>query len=454
MDGTASDSNPNVLLVHSHDLGRYLSCYGRDVETPHVEQLAEDGVLFENHYVTAPQCSPSRGSLLTGLHPHVNGLMGLAHGDWHIRDDVTALPAYLKQAGYETHLFGLQHVTDDPQGIGFEYVHSEGNLLPAASPEIHEVNRARDVAETFEVFLEKESYHEPFFASVGVFELHRIEVNDHFGFDDGRYDPPDPDEVTVPPSLPDREGIREDVAELEGMLTALDDAIGMITDALASTGLDETTLVLFTTEHGIAFPRAKGCCYDPGIEAALLARLPGTIDGGTRYDELLSNVDVLPTILDLVDGIEPDDIAGRSFLPLVTDGQYLPRERIFAEMTWHDRYNPVRAVRTHDYKYIRNFWHLPSVYLSNDIFVSRSGREVREQYHADHRTYEELYDLTEDPHEQTNVADDEAYEAVRAELEEKLLAWMRDTDDPLLDGPVPPTDYDHIQPWIDATRDE
>lgn len=449
MHDTENYSNPNILLVHSHDLGRYLSCYGRDVETPNADQLAEEGVLFENHYVTAPQCSPSRGSLLTGLSPHVNGLMGLAHGDWQIRDDVTVLPEYLTQAGYETHLFGLQHVTDDPGSIGFEYVHSEGNLLPASSPAIHEVNRAQDVAETFEVFLEKESYHEPFFASVGVFELHRIEVNDHFGFDDGLYDPPDPAEVTVPPYLPDREGIRKDLAEMEGMLTALDDAIGRITDVLDSTGLAENTLVIFTTEHGIAFPRAKGCCYDPGIEAALLMRLPGTIDGGDRYDELLSNVDVLPTILGLVDGVEPDDIAGRSFLPLVTDQQYLPRECIFTEMTWHDRYNPVRAVRTTEYKYLRNFWHLPAVYLSNDIFVSESGREVREQYHADHRTYEELYDLRNDPNEQQNLADDEEYEAVRAELEEMLRAWMHRTDDPLLDGPVPPADYEHIMPWQD-----
>ncbi len=442
-----AQTDPNVILVHCHDLGQYLSCYGRDVETPEIDAVADAGVLFENHYATAPQCSPSRGSLLTGQHPHVNGLMGLAHADWEIDDQVTALPEYLNQAGYETHMFGLQHVTDDPRGIGYEYVHSEGNLIPSSSPEIHEVNRARDVADTFEVFLEKDSYREPFFASVGVFELHRIEVNDRFGFDDGRYETPAPEAVSPLPYLPDREGIRSDLAEMEGMLTALDDAVGQIVAAIEEEGIAENSLVIFTTEHGIAFPRAKGSCYDPGIEAVLLMLLPGRIDGGERYEELVSNVDILPTVLDLVSGAEPDEIDGRSFLPLVTDQEYLPREHVFAGMTWHDRYNPIRAIRAPEYKYIRSFWHLPSVFLSNDVFVSKAGREVREKFHADHRPDEELYDLGEDPTEQTNLAGEEEYEAVRTELEDRLIAWMQRTEDPLLDGPVPPSDYEELTPW-------
>ncbi len=441
------DTSPNILLVHSHDLGRYLGCYDHDVETPNIDALADDGVLFENHFVTAPQCSPSRGSLLSGLFPHTNGLMGLAHGSWSLRDEVTVLPEYLNTAGYETHMFGLQHVTDDPRKIGYEYVHSEGNLIPASSPEIHEVNRARDVAETFELFLQKDSYHEPFFASVGVFELHRIEANGRFGFDDGQYEIPEPVDVTPLPYLPDTEGIREDIAEMEGMLGALDEAVGQIIETLDDTGLRENTLVILTTEHGIAFPRAKGCCYDPGIEGALIMHLPDVADGGERYDELLSNVDMVPTVLDLVDGVEPDDIAGRSFLPLLTEKEYIPRNRVFAEMTWHDRYNPMRAVRTDQYKYIRNFWHLPAVYLSNDVFVSKSGRAVREEYQSEHRAYEELYDLNEDPLEQTNLAGETEYEAVRAELEAELVQWMQTTDDPLLDGPVPPGDYDELIPW-------
>ena len=451
-------ASPNVVLVHCHDLGNRLGCYGRDVQTPNIDALAADGALFENHFVTAPQCSPSRASLLTGLYPHTNGMMGLAHGAWELNEDATTLPECLAAAGYETHLFGLQHVTDDPTDIGIEYVHSEGNLLPASSPEIHEVNRAHDVTDTVEAFLTKDSYQEPFFATIGFFELHRIEVNDQFGFNDGEYETGDPEAVAVPPYLPDCDGIRDDLAELEGMLTALDEAMGRLTGALDEAGLAEETILVFTTEHGIAFPRAKGCCYDPGIEATLLIRYPGVIDSDSRYDELVSNVDVLPTILDFVDDARPDDLGnvrpdsvdGRSFFPLLTDRKHVPREQVFAEMTWHDRYNPMRSIRTPEYKYIRNFWHLPSVYLSNDVFVSKAGRAIREEFHSGHRPYEELYDLTDDPHEQTNVVDEEEYSHVREELEHRLVSWMEQTNDPLLDGPVPPGDYDAIVPWGDA----
>jgi len=441
-----TERTPNVVLIHSHDLGRHIGCYGRSVETPCLESLATEGAVFENHFVTAPQCSPSRGSLHTGCYPHVNGLMGLAHHDWALNDDVAAMPQLLADAGYETHLFGLQHITDDPSDVGFQHDHTPWTVTPS-SPALLEASRARNVADLVETFLESGGYEEPFFASVGFFEAHRIEVDGVFRFDDGTYDTSDPEDVVCPPFIPDGPGVREDLAELEGMVAAIDAAVGRVVDALDDNGLHDDTLVLFTTEHGVAFPRAKGCCYDGGIEATLVARLPGVVDAGSRHDELLSNVDVLPTVLDIVDGGEPGDIDGRSFLPLMTDEEYLPREQVFAEQTWHDRYNPMRAVRTEQYKYIRNFWHLPRVTLTNDVFVSEAGREVREEYYSSNRPYEELYDLDSDPNEHVNLADDEAYEPVRAELEERLVAWMRRTDDPLLDGPVPPADMDVIEPW-------
>ncbi|SEW27373.1 sulfatase family protein [Halobacterium jilantaiense] len=441
-----TDERPNVVLVHSHDLGRHVGSYGRSVDTPNLDALAGEGAVFENHFVTAPQCSPSRGSLHTGCYPHVNGLMGLAHHHWELDDDVPAMPELLADAGYETHLFGLQHVTEDPRSVGFQHDHTTWRVKPSAAALLADT-RARTVADTVETFLEADAYAEPFFASVGFFEAHRIDVDGLFRFDDGSYDPPDPEDVDCPPFLPDGPGVREDLAELEGMVAAIDDAVGRIVDALDDSGLRDDTLVLFTTEHGIAFPRAKGSCYDGGIEAALVARLPGVVDAGRRYDELVSNVDVLPTVLDLVDVTHPGDVDGRSFLPLLTDQKYLPREQVFSELTWHGRYNPIRAVRTDQYKYVRNFWHLPTVTLTTDVFVSRAGREVREQYYSADRPYEELYDLESDPTESTNLAGEAAYESVRAELEERLVAWMRRTDDPLLDGPVPPADMETIEPW-------
>lgn len=438
-----TDARPNVLVIHSHDLGRRLGCYGRDVATPNLDRLAEEGVLFENHFATAPQCSPSRGSLWTGLHPHVNGMLGLEHTGWTVDDAVTTLPEHLAARGYETHVFGLQHVTNDPAAFGYTAVHSVDGLSTTIEPAYHERNRARTVADTVTEFL-REPPAEPFFASIGFFEAHRAEEGDRHGFDEHRYDCPDPGEVAGLPYLPDRPGIRRDLAAMNGMIRAVDDAVGHIDDALADAGLADETLVLFTTEHGIAFPRAKGSCYDPGIEAALLARYPGVFDGGVRYDGLVSNVDVLPTVLDLVADEIPADIAGRSLRPLGVDDTLDGRDHVFAEITWHDRYEPVRAVRTPRFKYIRTFWYRPPVYLPTDVFASRAGREVREEFHAGIRPHEELYDLEADPHERENLADVDAYSDVRSDLEERLVGWMRETTDPILEGPVPPADYERF----------
>ncbi|WP_254862325.1 sulfatase family protein [Halovivax gelatinilyticus] len=441
-------SKPNVLLIHCHDLGRYLGCYGVDIETPNIDDLAASGALFEKHFVTAPQCSPSRGSLMTGCYPHVNGLMGLAHGSWELNDSERILPQYLGEEGYETHLFGLQHISQDTDRLGYDHVHSEGNLYPGVSPAVHQANRARNVADVVTTFLEKRAFDAPFFASVGFFELHRVEEeNGRYGFESDHYDADDPDDVRPLSYLPDRRGIRQDLGEMHGMIYAVDDAIGTVRECLQSTGLDEGTLVIFTTEHGIAFPRAKGMCYNPGLEGALLVSHPDLVEPGSRYDELVSNVDVLPTILDLVDVPVPDGVNGRSIAPLLTGDSYDPRDEIFAEMTWHDMYNPTRAIRTDRYKYIRNFWHLPKVYLTRDIFASEAGREVRETYNVPPRRYEELYDLREGPTEHDNVANEPRYRDKRDELAARLHEWMVETNDPLLDGPVPPGDFDEISDW-------
>lgn len=438
-------STPNVVLIHAHDLGRYLGCYGTDIDTPAIDEFAETGALFENHLATAPQCSPSRGSLMTGRHPHVNGLMGLAHGDWELHDDERILPHYLSDAGYETHLFGLQHISQDTDRLRYDHIHSEGNLYPGVSPTVHQANRARNVASVVASFLERGGFDAPFFASVGFFECHRTEEETgRFGFHGAQYDFDDPDEIQPLPYLPDRRGLRHDLAEMRGMVYAIDDAVGTILDAIEEAELADETVVVFTTEHGIAFPRAKGSCYDAGLEAALVLRVPDVADDGRRYDELLSNVDVLPTLLELVGIDVPDEIEGRSFLGLLTDREYDPRERVFAEMSWHDLYNPVRAIRTERYKYIRSFWRLPKVYLPKDIFASESGREVRERYCIPTRPYEELYDLRDAPQEDDNVAFEPRYQDVRESLSRQLYEWMDETDDPLLDGPIVPGNYEQI----------
>lgn len=431
------DSDPNVLLLHSHDLGQHLGCYGYDVKTPAIDGLAADGARFEEYYCTAPQCGPSRSSIMTGRHPHENGLMGHYWLGWDIQDGVQTLPQLLNDAGYTTSVFGVQHLDEDPTSVGFDHVNCEST-------------RAADLAPAVESYLDKRG-EEPFFASVGFFEPHRLGWERECGFHAPEYDPPDPETVTVPPYLPDIPVVREEIVGLQGLIRAVDEAVARILDSLKAAGLSDDTLVLFTSDHGIAMPRAKGTCFDPGIETALVARYPGLFDGGEEYGELLSNVDLLPTVLDLVGVDVPDAVSGRSFLPLVADSEYEPRERIFSEMTYHDRYNPMRCVRTERYKYIRSFADLPEVYLPLDIMFGPSGRELFYEYYTDPRPEEELYDLEADPHEQENLIGDPEHSEVAEELRQEVDDWMRETDDPLLEGDVPIPD-EHVQrlrttPW-------
>lgn len=413
-------SQPNVLVITCHDLGRQLGCYGADVETPAIDRLAAAGARFERSFAAAPQCSPSRGAMSTGRYPHRNGLMGLVHRGWDLDPDERTMPAYCADAGYETYLFGLQHEATDPARLGYEHVHDESRAAPAVSTAF------ADAVETLEP---------PWFAGVGFFETHRPFGNDV-------HEPPDPATIDLPGFLPDEPGIREDLAEMIADVRLVDDAVDRILGALEAAGRAEDTLVLFAADHGIAFPRAKSTCLDGGIEIPLLARHPGLVEPDTTVEQLVSNVDVLPTILELIGEPIPEDLDGRSFRPALEGDQTDPRSHVFAEQTWHVRPSPTRAVRTDRYKYIQNYMtHLP-----------RAGKEDRRD------PEEELYDLRADPHERSNLLSDEPFtrrgqeppavdleptvEEVYRSLRHRLQEWMRRTEDPIAAGVLPLSNHD------------
>ncbi|QRP42613.1 sulfatase [Amycolatopsis sp. FDAARGOS 1241] len=419
-------SRPNILLVHWHDLGRHLGAYGHPgVPSPNVDRLAEQGLRFDNAFATAPLCSPARGSLFTGRYPHDNGLLGLAHLGWEYRAGVQTLPALLGDAGYRTALAGMQHESSDPSTLGYQ----EFFALRTTYLEREYCDGVTDAATAWLARAALED--RPFFLSVGFEEVHRPYPTD-------RYAPDDPARVEVPPFLPDNAWTRDDLASFQGSIRAADAAVGRLLSAVDELRLTADTWVVFTTDHGVAFPRAKSTLYDPGTGVALIMRPPAAWPsprGAT--DRLFSHVDFVPTVLDALGLPVPPEVQGVSHAQWLRGGDPAPsREHVFTEKNFHDIYDPLRAVRDAEFKYLRNFEPRPLLPLPGDL-ESSPTRYGYGDAHLAHRPAEELYDLRDDPWEQRNVAADPRYAEVRARLSCSLESWQQDSGDPLLKGPLP-----------------
>lgn len=412
-------SRPNVVVISCHDLGQHLGCYGvTTVNSPNLDRLAREGVRFSSSFCVAPSCSPSRATIYTGRYPHSNGVMGLCHSNfaWDLHPTERHLAGILAEAGYRTVLIGVQHETRRPEDMGWQEI--LGGL------------DAGEVAEDAVRWLCNTGTREqPFYAQIGFFEPHRLFHT--FG--------PDPDDslgVTVPPWLVDEPSARAEFAGYQGAIRKMDAAVGRVLAALDNLGLDGNTLVIFTTDHGMPFPRAKCSLYDPGISVALIMRWPSRgWAGGKVFTEMVSNVDYLPTILEAVGVPIPKNVQGRSFAPLLDAREYAPRTEIFAEMTYHDYFDPRRCIRTPTHKLIANF---STAYFFMD--PSQTWRPATITAHPEepawaYHPHIELYDLQADPLEFNNLAESPEHADLRDELASRLLAWMEDTHDPLLHGP-------------------
>ncbi|TXT60131.1 MAG: Sulfatase [Promethearchaeota archaeon] len=424
------ETKPNIVLFITHDQGQYLNCYNSEqtpnsLRTPNFDKVARKGIRFTNNFCTAPQCSPSRGSIQTSLYPHQNGLMGLVNLGWTLPESNATLPMYLKENGYTTHLLGLQHESLDAKSLGYDTVSKRGAEFK------YSVNRMEKKYSDF--FSDHKDDEKPFFVNIGAIEVHRPFQ--------AWSEPVDPSRVQIPPYMPDNEQIRKDLAGFYGNIELVDKVIGNIIDYLEDVNLMEDTLFIYTTDHGIPFPRAKCTLYDPGIKTLLLMYNSSmeSFSGGKTYDQLISNIDLVPTLIELVGGELPDNIEGKSFLPLLSGTEKVHREEIYSEKTYHEIYDPLRSIRTRKYKYIKNFEEIETAFqIPKDIAMDPSGKFIMEQEsYKEPRSMEELYDLEKDPNEKENLFNDGAYQEILYELRTKLFAWMEKTDDPLLTGKVP-----------------
>lgn len=444
-------ANINVLYLHSHDTGRYTSPYGYAVDTPNLQKLAERGVLFRQAFTANPTCSPSRACLLTGQYAHCNGMMGLAHRGGKLDNPSHTLPSYLRTQGYTTALAGLQHVGphDEPADVRGYSVDLHERPTPAfdgpQGQDLATVHRAVE-------FLNGQSGGGPFFLDVGFFATHRTQMTpDGVQWHNGDDSPTGDSRYARPPAcLPDTPETRADFADYAVAVNHLDSLMGAVLDALDAAGLADHTLVICTTDHGIAFPHMKCNLTDHGLGVmlTLAGPAPGSsatfnnsgpcrgFGGGGVCDAMVSQVDLFPTVCDVAGLAQPDWLQGVSLAPLVGDQTKTVRDEVFAEVNYHAAHEPKRAVRTERYKYIKRIavrGHpvLPNVDpgASKDLLLER-GWNDRPQ------VAEQLFDLTFDPQEFHNVIGDPGYAEAATEMRGRLDRWMQATDDPALEGKI------------------
>jgi arylsulfatase A-like enzyme len=421
--GECVTGRPNILHIIPHDLGQELGCYGRrPIASPRIDGLASQGTRFEGYLCASTPCSPSRGCIMTGQAAHRSGLIGLVNRGWDLPPAVPTIVDHLNRAGYETVLAGFQHERKRRSDLRYQRDLSVG---PDGADVLQDILIENGVARAQEFLRSRRPGDPPFFLNVGSWETHAPWSRPEY-----RSFRPEPEDVAVPPFLPDHPLVRRQLADFVAAVAYLDHHVGRLLDTLDEVGLADETLVAFTTDHGMAFPRAKSTLYEPGLQTVLVLRWPGHVPAGRACGERIPNIDLFPTYCEAA-GIEPPEgIDGRSFWKLATGKPgYSPREAVFAERNFHDDFDPQRAVIRGRFKYIRNFAKRRTRSHPEDMAWMREERDLWGGFLDVARPLEQLFDLEADPDEMHDLAGDPARIGTVRELRALLYEWMQETGD-------------------------
>ncbi len=350
--------------------------------------------------------------------PHNNGMMGLAHFGFRLNDYHQHIIHTLKKAGYFSALAGVQHIDEaGASHIGYDA------LLTVADRQ----NGKGDTTVQRAVEFLKNPPQQPFFLAVGFNQTHRVyaepeEIN--------------PNYVRPPAPIPDTPETRQDMAAYMTTAGILDEKMGRVLAALDETGLAENTLVVCTTDHGLPWPAMKCNLTDHGTGVMLMMRGPGPFSGGKTIDALVSQLDIYPTLCELA-GVEPPEwLQGKSLVPLVNGQVDEIHTEVFNEVTFHVCYEPMRAIRTSRWKYIRRFEPRSRPVMPNTDDSLTKTLWIENGWANRSPAEEQLYDLIFDPNEANNLALDPNYDPVKIELAGRLTDWMLATQDPLLEGTI------------------
>ncbi len=447
-DNTNNITRPNILIITSEDHGQHLSCYGDSIiKTPNLDNIAQEGILFRNAYITQSYCSPSRSSILTGLYPHQNGHLGLA-GDGHrLLKNVINIYSILKNTGYRTGMIGKLHVEPensfpiDYWPIIYEGQANHGNFKREG------LDRYWQWAETF-----INASEDPFFLMVNFPDAH-WEWEGYEQIDGRPAKIVSQDKVVPFPYIGfDNERIRNITTKYYNCILRLDECIGELIDKLNKSGKKDNTLVIFLSDHGDQMARGKGNVYEAGVKVPFLMMWPDKIPNGIESEALISAIDIVPTILETVKLQIPDNIAGKSLIPLFRNPDLKFREYIVVEQNLDvtEKYFPRRAIRNNKYKLIYSLLDDRSNsqaegYIKHEIRghtafygcptleeLKTAPYSIRSMYYQWlHPCKIQLYDLENDPWEFKDLSHDPNYFTIKKMLLTALFDWQEQTNDPL-----------------------
>ncbi|MEP0366895.1 MAG: sulfatase [Cyclobacteriaceae bacterium] len=409
---TTAQQLPNILWIVSEDNSPYLGCYGDTLATtPHIDQFAKEGHLYTRAYANAPVCAPARNTIITGVYANSNGNQHM-RSNYPLSDSVKFFPEYLRAQGY--------YCTNKSKK---DYNTSTGdNFWNESSLKADFKNRKED---------------QPFFHVVNTSISHESLLH--------RFTPDSllkhkPEEMILPPYHPDTREIRHDWAQYYDRITLMDQRVGEVLQELEESGQAENTIVFYFSDHGGVLARSKRFVYETGTHVPFIVRIPEKFktlrpsEVGESVDELVSFVDLAPTMMSLTGQTIPDYMQGRAFLGEKKTNEpefvYMFRDRMDAS---HDL---SRAVRSKRYRYIRNYlpheiygqfieylWKAPSVGSWEQECIQGNCNEVQMAYWKQ-KPVEELYDTENDPWEVNNLAEDPDYQRVLLEMRAANRAWI------------------------------
>ncbi|MEC7564612.1 MAG: sulfatase [Planctomycetota bacterium] len=479
-----SSAEKNVIFFITDDESPTLGCYGDPVAvTPHIDALAQDGVRFTRAFATTASCSASRSVVLSGLHNHYNGQYGHTH-HFHKFTSFPAviglsLPRAMARAGYRTGQIGKYHVAPE------EVFHFEKYIPGNGRNAVSMANNCRE-------FINDKTDKRPFFLYFATTDPHRGGGKDQSskqelkpdlfgnradnkswpGINEVRYDP---QQVPIPHFLPDTSETREELAQYYQSVSRIDQGLGQLVKILKEAKLYDKTMIIFTSDHGMAFSGGKTTTYEGGLVVPFVVRNPYIAKRGFTTNAMISHIDITPAILDFAGGLNDSKTApksvldwrayyrdkgvnqgdnldgrhkfdayhGKSWLPVLEDPESKHWDTIFASHTFHEiqMYYPMRVVRDDQYKLIWNIAHGLPYPFASDLWAASSwqaqfrkgldspyGQKSVHDYI--HRAKFELFDIRKDPHEKYNLADDPRHEKTLEKYKQLLKEHQKRMHDP------------------------